>query len=80
MFGNLEWKQCAYDAEFKLKVVRYADNCNNNKQKAREFSVSEKQMRDWWTAMLDLAKMPLAKKPCRGRKPSFPQEEQELKD
>ena len=47
MSGNLKQKQCGYDTEFKLKVVQYADNCNNNRQTAWEFSVSEKQVRDW---------------------------------
>jgi hypothetical protein len=65
---------------FKLKVVQYADNCNNNRQTAREFSVSDRQVHNWRTSVLDLAEMPRAKKARRGRKSSFLQEERELKD
>jgi len=79
-YGNLKWKWCAYDTEItgKLKVVQYAD-CNNNRQMAREFNVSEKQVWDCWKAGLHLPEMPRAKKP-HGGKPSFPQEEQEPKN
>ncbi|KAK2142220.1 hypothetical protein LSH36_983g00068 [Paralvinella palmiformis] len=77
---NLKRKRCAYGTEFKLKVVYYADKCHNNSQTAREFNVSEKQVRDWRKSALDLAKMPRTKKARRGGKPSFLQEERELKD
>ena len=30
MSGNLKRKRCAYDTEFKLKVMSYADSCHNN--------------------------------------------------
>ena len=72
MSWNLKRKQCAYDSEFKLKVVQYADNCNNNRQRTK--------VRDWRKPTLDLAEMPQAKKARRGRKSSFLQEERELKD
>ena len=51
--------------EFKLNVVQYADNCNNNRQTTRQFNVSEKQELDWRKPVLDLAKMSQAKKACR---------------
>ena len=73
MSGNLKQKWCAYDTVFKLKVVQYADNCNNNRQTAWEFSVSDRQVRNWRKSMLDLAEMPQAKKASRGRKSSFPE-------
>ena len=60
--------------------MQYADNCNNNRQTAREFSVSDRQVRNWRKSVLDLAEMPRAKKARRGRKSSFLQEERELKD
>jgi len=75
MSWNLKRKQCAYDSEFKLKVVQYADNCNNNKQMALE-----KQVWSCWKPMLDLAEMPPAKKACRRGSRHFSQEERELKD
>ena len=60
MSGNLKWKWCAYDTEFKLKVVQYADNCNDNRRTAQEFSVSKKQVWDWQKATPDYARMPQA--------------------
>jgi len=50
-------------------VVQHADDCNNNRQMAQEFNVSEKQVQHRQKAALHLAEMPQAKKP------SFPQEE-----
>ena len=75
MSGNIKRKRCAYDTLFKLKVGQYADSCNNNKQTAWEFSVSDKQVRNWRKSVLDLAEMPRAKKALRGRESSFLQEE-----
>ena len=60
--------------------MQYADNCNNNRQTAREFSVSDRQVRNWRKSVLDLAEMPRAKKAHRESKSSFLQEEREVKD
>lgn len=39
-------KRNAYDASFKIKVATFAIECGNNSKSAREFNVSEKQVRD----------------------------------
>ena len=41
MSANLKQNRCAYDTEFKLKVMQYANNCNNNRQMARELKFSK---------------------------------------
>ena len=40
-------KRHAYDASFKIRVATYAIENGNNSKAAREFDVSEKQVRDW---------------------------------
>jgi len=46
---------------FKLKVVQYADNYNNNRQTAQEFIVLDRQVHNWRKSMLDLSEMLQAK-------------------
>ena len=80
MSGNLKRKRCAYDTNFKLKVIQYSDECKNNRETSRKFNVSEKLVRDWKKAALDLEDLPRSKKARRGGKPSFPQEEKLIKE
>ena len=58
MSGNLKWKQCVYDTEFKLEVVQYDDNCKNNKQMVRCFREAASWSARLTKTMLDLAEMP----------------------
>ena len=37
-------KSAAYDASFKLKVVKFAEECQNKQLTARKFVISEKQV------------------------------------
>ena len=62
MSGNLKRKRCAYDTNFKLKVIQYSDECKNNRATSRKFNVSEKLVRDWKKAALDLEDLPRFKK------------------
>ena len=32
MSGNLKRKRCAYDTNFKLKVIQYSEECKNNRR------------------------------------------------
>ena len=73
-------KRAAYDASFKLKVVKYAEECNNNRLTARHFEVDEKQVRQWRKTADQLATLPKTKKANRGRKAQFIREEQQLKE
>ena len=49
-------RQMKYDAGFKLKVVEFVKM--NNCAAAREFTISEKLVRDWRKAEVELQKMP----------------------
>ena len=73
-------KRTAYEAGFKLQVVKFAEECQNNRRTAREFGISEKLVRDWRKAAPTLATLPRGKKACRGLKTQFIREEQQLKD
>ena len=53
-------KRMKYDAGFKLKVVEFAKKTNNCAA-AREFTISEKLVRDWRKAGVELRKMPKTK-------------------
>ena len=59
-------KRCAYEAAFKLKVIKYAEEHNNNSKAAREFDISEKLVRDWRKGAQTIGEMPKSKKACRG--------------
>ena len=64
MSGNLKRKRCAYDTNFKLKVIQYSDECKNNRETSRKFNVSGKLVRDWKKAALDLEDLPRSKLTC----------------
>ena len=40
-------KRQAYDNAFKIRVIAFAENLNNNSAAEREFGISEKLVRDW---------------------------------
>ena len=73
-------KRCSYDARFKLEVVQFALESNNNSKTAREFGVSEKQVREWRKCGEELAAMPKTKKACRRGVTPYAKEEAALND
>ena len=72
-------KRMKYDAGFKLKVVEFAKKTNNCAV-AREFTISEKLVRDWRKAEVELRKMPKTKCARRGGKANWPELEDEVTD
>ena len=72
-------KRMKYDAGFKLKVVEFAKKTNNCAA-AREFTISEKLVRDWRKAEIELQKMPKTKCARRGGKVNWPELEDEVTD
>ena len=72
-------KRMKYDAGFKLKVVEFAKKTNNCAA-AREFTISEKLVRDWRKAEVELRKMPKTKCARRGGKAHWPELEDEVTD
>ena len=72
-------KRMKYDAGFELKVVEFAKKTNNCAT-AREFTISEKLVRDWRKAEVELRKMPKAKCARRGGKAHWPELEDEVTD
>ena len=37
----------SYSSEFKLKAVRFAEDCNSNRKAAAKFGVDRKRIREW---------------------------------
>ena len=58
-------KRFSYDAAFKLKVIKYAEENGGNRAAGREFSVSEKLVRDWRKAKVDIQQIPKTKRARR---------------
>ena len=73
-------KRATYDATFKLKVVKFAQECQNNRLTARKFMISEKRIQEWRKSASKLATLPKIKKANRGKKTQFIQEEQQLEE
>ena len=74
-------KRMKYDAAFKLKVVEFAKKTNiGNCAAAREFTISEKLVRDWRKTEVELRKMPKTKCARRGDKAHWPELEDEVTD
>ena len=65
-----------YDVGFKLKVVKYARKTNNCAA-TREFTLSEKPVKDWRKAEVELRKMPKTKYASRGGNAHWPELEDE---
>ena len=63
-------KRNSYTANFKLKVIAFAETTNNS-MAARHFSVNEKQVRDCWKKQNDLSEMPKGKKSAHGHRPMY---------
>ena len=55
-------KRSCYDAACKLKVVEFAEKYGNRAAE-REYTISEKLVRDWRKAKESLLEMPKMKKP-----------------
>ena len=72
-------KRSSYCAGFKLKVVEFAEE-NSNRAAEREFSVSEKLVRDWRKQRKYLLELPKTKKACRDRQACYPKMEKELSE
>ena len=70
-------KRKSYTSKFKLSVVRYAEE-HNNCAAAREFTVSESNVRLWKRDKLKLEQMPRNKRALRGSDAHFPEMEREL--
>ena len=71
-------KNCSsYTTAFKLKAVEFAEE-KGNRAAEREFSVSEKVIRDWRKQKEVLLKLPKTKRACRGREAFYPRMEKEL--
>ena len=73
-------KRHAYDASFKIRVATYAIENGNNSKAAREFDVSEKQVRDWKKNLPSLNELPRSKKACRGKTSPYLVLETQLND
>ena len=71
MSGNRKRKRCAYDTNFKLKIIQYSEECKNNRETSRKCNVSEKLVRDCKKHILDLADLPRSKKARRGGNHDF---------
>ena len=74
---SLKRKRNAYDAGFKLRVVEAAE-ATNNCSAARQFFVSEKNVRDWRKLKETLMDMPKSKKANHGDVPRAPKVEKDL--
>ncbi|CAM1303093.1 Uncharacterised protein r2_g1309 [Pycnogonum litorale] len=74
---GIKRKRSSYDAGFKLKVIEFAE-VNGNRAAEREFSVSEKLVRDWRKLKDTLMEMPKTKRAHRGRQAQFPEMEKDL--
>ena len=62
----------SYSADYKLQVVKYAAE-NGNRAAERKCGVSEKLVRDWRKAEVNLTAMKKTKKANRGLKPRWPE-------
>jgi transposase-like protein len=71
-------KRRSYTAEFKLKVVTFAEK-NGNRKAERKFEVDEKSVRQWRQLKKNLAAMKPRAKSNRGRTAKWPLLEANLK-
>ena len=58
-------KRFSYDAAFKLKVIKFAEENGGNRAAGRHFTISEKVVRDWRNKKSELLEMPKTKKARR---------------
>ena len=70
-------KRHKYTAQFKLRVVQFAEKSSNSKA-GREFGVNEKLVRDWRRNVDKLQSMPHKKCADRGKKCYWPALEDEV--
>jgi len=71
-------KRKSYTAEFKLSVVKYAEE-NGNRSAGREYSVDERSVREWREQKNVLNAMDRRKRARRGGLPHWPELESELR-
>ena len=72
---RIKKNKCSFDANFKLKVVNYAEK-NTNRSAVTKFEINE---RDWRKRKADLQQIPAKKKRLEGgRKAAFPAMEKEI--
>ena len=76
---SVKRKHLSYSAQFKLKVVQFAEE-NKNVAAECKFSVSEKLVRDWRKAKASLEKLPKMKRACHGKAAKYPDLEKTLLD
>lgn len=70
-------KKASYTADFKLKVIAYAEQ-HGKRTAARKYDVDAKCVRRWCAQKEDLKKAPKSKCAFRGKKCKYPQVENEL--
>ena len=72
-------KRKSYDTAFKLKVIEYAEKCNN-REASRKFGVGESSIRDWRKQRDQLKELPSKRLRLTGggRKAQAPDMEEEL--
>lgn len=68
----------SFTSERKLEIVSYAEQ-HGNRAAEREFSVSEKNVRDWRKAKSVLSVMPKKKRARRGGTAKWPELERAVK-
>ena len=71
-------KRASYTAEFKLKIVKFAEETSNRKA-ARTFKVDEKCVRQWRESKSILEAMPNRKRAMRGRQAFWPELEEDMR-
>ena len=72
-------KRLSYTAQHKLKVISYAEK-TINRAAGKQFSVSEKLVRDWRKAKASLEKEPKERKARRGKLARYPDLEKKISD
>ena len=77
---NVKPKRMSYTVGFKLQVVEFAEK-SGNRSAGREYSVSEKLVRDWRKKKTDLTALPkLARSQRLGVKAHWPDLENKLQE
>lgn len=70
-------KRHAYEADFKLRAISYAEE-NGNRAAARQFSINESMVRKWRKQKDDLKQVKKTKRSFRGNKARWPQLEDKI--
>lgn len=70
-------KRHAYEADFKLRAISYAEE-NGNRAAARQFGINESMVRKWRKQKDDLKQVKKTKRSFRGNKARWPQLEDKI--